>query len=427
MGDKGTFGRRVRGTVAGVAVALAVAVAAGPAAADGVPAAPAGLEFYSPPAELVAGAHGSVIWMRPLTGEPGVPGARNYLVLYRSVDAQGHSVAVSGTLAVPPGQAPEGGWPLISWAHGTTGVADICAPSRDSGPDYPAHDYTALVRSVQARWVAAGYAVAQTDYQGLGTAGGHGYLIGEAEQRAVADMALAAREVDPQIGTRWVAMGHSQGGQAAIFTDARAQQWAPQLQLLGSVALAPASHIGLTVHAAAVATRLGAAEALDSIATATGTSERLGSIATGGASFLPLLIRGAQTAADIDPGAFLTPKALGLLPQADDRCIGQLRARDSWGGLRPDEVFARDADAKALTRVLDENEPSGLTFTAPLLVLQGRSDTIVSPLATDAMVAQQRLTGQPVEYRTYRGADHREVLEDSYNDALTWVDARFAR
>lgn len=150
--------------------------------------------FYTPPEDRLVGAHGSVIQLRPIDGDPGVEGARNYLVLYRSVDMRGGSVAVSGTLAVPDGQAPPGGWPLISWAHGTTGVDDSCAPSHDTSPDFPAHDYTSLVRKVQAQWIAAGYAVAQTDYQGLGTPGPHGYLIGTAEQRAVTDMARAARK-----------------------------------------------------------------------------------------------------------------------------------------------------------------------------------------------------------------------------------------
>ncbi|MCM6775234.1 lipase family protein [Nocardia sp. CDC159] len=403
---------RVRGLVAGIAAVLALAAVPDPAA-QAAGGAPDGLEFYSAPADLISGAHGSVIWSRPLTGDPAVPGARNYLVLYRSVDAQGRAVAVSGTVAVPEGDAPQGGWPLISWAHGTTGVADGCAPSRDTGPDYPAHDYTAQVRAVQARWVAAGYAVAQTDYQGLGTAGGHGYLIGEMEQRAVADMALAAREIEPGIGTRWVAMGHSQGGQAAIFTAARAQGWAPQLRLLGAVALAPASHVGLTIRAGTLAANAGSSE--------------LASAAGSGIAFVPLLVRGAQTVADIDPARFLTPAALALLPQADERCIGGLRERDSWGGLPGGEVFRSDADASALIGVLDDNDPSPLRLPVPLLVAQGRADTVVTPPATDAMVAQQKLTGQPVAYRNYPGADHRGVLDVSFDDALPWVDARFGR
>ncbi|MEU1429028.1 lipase family protein [Nocardia sp. NPDC005746] len=370
--------------------------------------------FYEPAADQIPGTHGSVIQIRPLTGEPALAGARNYLLMYRSIDMQGNPVAVTGTLAVPDSTPPPGGWPLISWAHGTTGVADACAPSRDTSPDFPAHDYTSMVRRVQERWVAAGYAVAQTDYQGLGTPGPHGYLIGTAEQRAVTDMARAARQIDPDIGTRWVAVGHSQGGQAAVFTDAQAQQWAPDLELLGAVALAPASHQGIGLQASQLATTAGVAGTLAPL--------------TGGAvSFLPLIIRGAQTVAEVDPVRFLTPRAQSMLDEADDRCIGQLRQSDSWGGLTADDVFRRDGDTAALIRVLNENDPTALSFTQPLLVLQGRADTTVPAPGTEAMVVQQRASGQPVQYHAYAGVDHRGVLDASFDDALAWVNRRFGR
>ncbi|MEV6219348.1 lipase family protein [Nocardia sp. NPDC051833] len=403
----GTVAARLAAPVAVLAALLAVAPPVATAETGS-----AGLEFYSPAADLVPGEHGSVIRSRPLTGDPALPGARNYLVLYRSVDTQGAPVAVSGTLAVPEGEPPAGGWPLISWAHGTTGTADICAPSRDTDPSFPAHDYTALARDIQARWIAAGYAVAQTDYQGLGTPGAHGYLIGEAEQRAVADIATAARVVAPEVGTRWVAMGHSQGGQAAIFANARSQQWAPGMRLLGSVAMAPASHLGPVVRGLGVIGHAGIA------------ADR---VPAGSVAFLPLFLRGAETVAPIDPSTFLAPQALSMLGQADNRCVAQLRAADSWGGLDPGTVFTDDPHLDALTGVLDANDPSSLPLTTPLLVQQGSGDTVVLPLATDAMVARQRIAGQAVDYRTYSGIDHRGLLDAGYDDALAWVNTRFGR
>ncbi|MEU0541037.1 lipase family protein [Nocardia sp. NPDC005978] len=408
--------RRRSGFVTATALAAAIVsspVSARPAAATPVVDDSPDLSFYSAPDDRIPGPPGSIIQIRAVIDDPALPNARNYLLLYRSVDMHGMPVAVSGTVSVPQGSPPPGGWPLISWAHGTTGVADVCAPSLDSSELYPAHDYTALVRRVQARWIAAGYAVAQTDYQGLGTPGPHGYLIGTAEQRAVTDMARAARELEPEIGKRWVAMGHSQGGQAAIFANAQAQEWAPELRLLGAVALAPASHQGVGLQAAQLATVAGIPSAGASLA---GEST----------AFLPLIIRGAQTVADIDPGRFLTAHTTAMVSLADASCIGGLRNPQAWGGLAMNEVFDSEGDMSALTRVLDENDPSALTFTRPLLVLQGRDDTVVPAVATDSLVAKQRLAGQPVQYRGYAGADHRAVLEASYDDALLWVNARFA-
>jgi hypothetical protein len=102
-------------------------------------------------------------------------------------------VAVSGSVAVPTGKPPKGGWPVITWAHGTTGVADVCAPSRDfAGTPNPTGE--TYINGDLSAWLAAGYAVLRTDYQGLGTPGKHPYLIGKAEGRGVLDIVQAARE-----------------------------------------------------------------------------------------------------------------------------------------------------------------------------------------------------------------------------------------
>lgn len=402
--------------LASVAAAVVTTTAAVPARAApvDVTSVPEGAAFYDVPADQIAGPHGSVIQARSITGAPGIPGARNLLVLYRSVDPQGHPVAVSGTVAVPDAPPPPDGWPLVSWAHGTTGVADDCAPSLDTGPGYPAHDYTAAVRAVQQRWVEAGYAVAQTDYQGLGTPGPHGYLIGDAEARAVTDIALAARQLDGSIGTRWVAIGHSQGGQAAMFAGAGAHTWAPELDLRGAVALAPISQTAVEIGAQRVAGPIGAAAALPDALTPSN-------------ALLPLLIRGAQTAANIDPARFLTPRALAMLPEADSGCLGALRSPGSWGDLPTGAVFTPTGDVSAFMRVLADNDPSTLHTGAPLLVAQGGADATVDPVATRAMVDRLHSAAQPVDYRTYSAADHRGILDASFADTLTWVNARFDR
>ena len=111
--------------------ALAVTVATGPA----------GTAFYTPPSPLPAGNHGDVIWARPLAGGAVLPSAAgNTLVLYHTTALDGSDRVVSGMVAIPPGSPPPGGWPVISWAHGTTGDAPDCTPSLD-GPGAPEHEY----------------------------------------------------------------------------------------------------------------------------------------------------------------------------------------------------------------------------------------------------------------------------------------------
>lgn len=379
------------------------------------PQAPTGLDFYTPPAESVPGEHGSMIYSRPIDGLPGLENADNHLVLYRSVDPKGARVAVSGTVAVPRGEAPEGGWPLISWAHGTTGIADACAPSRDTGAEYPAHAYTSLTRSVQQRLLDAGYAVAQSDYQGLGTPGRHSYLIGDTEAKAVADIALAARELAPAIGTRWATIGHSQGGQAAVFTNAVAPAWAPQLQLVGAAALAPANNNGTRLESLRAAAQVGPA--------ADNSAFRAG------LPFAPLVIAGTQTAAEVDPARFLTPAAAVKLALVDDNCIPALATREQWAGIGLHEVLTPTADLSEIRAVLDKNEPATQRFTLPLLVMQGRTDAVVLPNGTDTMVAELRATGHTVDYRTdqFPADDHRAILKTGLDDLLAWTNTQFGR
>ena len=235
--------------VAVAAVALAAVLPATSLAATKPPTPPAGLAFYTAPASLIPGTHGSVVWSRSIRGTVKLPSsARSTLVLYRSRALDGTAITVSGTIDVPRGKAPKGGWPIVSCAHGTTGIADVCAPSRDSATS-PAHGYIAYANPVLDSWIKRGYAVARTDYQGLGTPGTHAYLVGHSEARGVLDIVRAARRLDPSIGRRLAIAGHSQGGQSALFAAADAPAWTPELNLRGVAAYAPASHITVLVKA----------------------------------------------------------------------------------------------------------------------------------------------------------------------------------
>src|SRR4051794_7831381 len=169
-------------------------------------------------------------------------GGASHVVLYSSKAPDGSIVPVTGIMTVPKGKAPKGGFPVVSWAHGTTGIADSCAPSRYAG-DAPSGDYVKNFRAEASEWIKDGYAVVQTDYQGLGVAGMHPYLIGVSEGRSVIDFVRAAHAIDPRVGKRWIAIGHSQGGHATLWAAALGPKYAPSLKLMGAVPLAPASHI----------------------------------------------------------------------------------------------------------------------------------------------------------------------------------------
>ena len=365
---------------------------------------PEGAAFYQPPAPLPAGQHGDAIWWRPLTTAAALPSAaRNLLVLYQTTTVSGKPVAVSGTVAIPKGTPPAGGWPVISWAHGTTGDGPDCTPSLDAATA-PEHWYLGPVDDMLDAYVARGYAVVQTDYEGQGTPGVHPYLVGVAEGRDVLDMVRAARQVTPQLGTRVVVMGHSQGGQSALFAGSLAPSWTPELTLLGSVALAPASHIGPWL---------------------TGLTTRAEPYV--GFGFAALLIRGY---ASVDPAiradALLADTAAAYQPQLAERCVIGLIKADSWAGLSPAKTFRANADLAPLLRAAAANEPGALAFATPVLILQGTADATVVPASTDLLDRELCAKRVTLTYRPIAGATHNGLLPVSLPIAQPWIDARFA-
>lgn len=72
----------------------------------------------------------------------------------------------------------------------------------------------------------------------------HPYLIGQGEARSVLDAVRAARQMpELDLAERTVVWGHSQGGHAALWTGAIGPSYAPEVDLIGVAALAPASNL----------------------------------------------------------------------------------------------------------------------------------------------------------------------------------------
>jgi len=373
-------------------------LAALPAAAGAkVRKGPSGGAFYTAPRTQAGGVHGSLIWARKLTGQAALKGgAGNRLLLYRSRGLTGKATAVSGTLAVPKGRAPKGGWPLISWAHGTTGIADACAPSRGGGSGPP----------LLERWLKAGYAVVRTDYEGLGTPGEHPYLIGRSEGASVLDAARAARKLDKRIGKRFVIAGHSQGGQAALWAASMAPKYASGLKLRGTVAFAPVSHL---------------AEQSGALPGFTAPSPLSGLVA--------LILRGVDIARpELGVPLALSDAAAPLYPRTLTECIGTLVGPGSFGALAPASLLRQGIDTGPATAALAQlDDPEDLRIRTPVRVQQGTADNAVFKVFTDPLVADYRKRGTPVTYTTYEGVDHGGIVTNARSaaDATKYIRKRF--
>jgi alpha-beta hydrolase superfamily lysophospholipase len=317
------------------------------------------------------------------------PPATIWRILYRSRTRTGADVVVSGFAVVPAGPAPAGGRPVYAWAHGTAGQGDQCAPSRDIRDNLPPEG---------AEAVMAGAVIVATDYDGLGTPGTPTYYDGVAEGRAVLDSARAARSL-PGVGRLGPVLiaGHSQGGAAALFAAQIAHSYAPDLDVLGVVAMAPGSNL-----------------------VAAGSA-----VAASEVSGLILIAADGLHAAypALDPASFLTPDAVRDLARVEHECVNATLSR--WRGRNPLRPNSLSADP-LLRAVLAANSPGAVDPGVPILIVQGDQDEQI-PVGFSALLAQRYCAdGATVHRVVYPGVDHEGVLDASHDDVTAWLTARLA-
>lgn len=399
-----------------VALALItmLAAVAAPAAAAPVPRGPDGEAFYDPPAELVPGPEGSIIWARPATGAADVPqAARTTLVLYRSQGVRGTPVAVSGTVVVPRGTPPEDGWPVAAYGHMTTGSGDVCGPSAilDGDPEFRRkHEDGRLVRRLLAR----GIAVVRSDYEGIETPGPHPYLVGSSLARSTLNMVRAGGALEPALASRWAAVGHSEGAAASIWSAHHAAALLPDLELRAVAALTPP----LTTRQSL---ELGERIAI--------RIPGLGGLPALGALVLNGLGAAYPKVDEVLRNGGLSARATNLLDDVETRCLTTLGLGDSWGGLVPARITGpRGDELKRLGfPLLDANNPERAEIGDVPLRLEAGGLDLITPAQTILTWARRlRARGHDVTYVLHPFGTHSSPLADprAMSRLADWVAAR---
>lgn len=315
-------------------------------------------------------------------------------VSYHSQSVAGADITVSGVIAYPNGAAPAGGRPVLSFAHPTTGLADVCAPS--SAPE----NLGALGVAMNL-FLDKGIVLVATDYEGLGTPGLHPYLVGESEARGVLDIVRAARQIpDAQAGDKVVVWGHSQGGHAALFAQQIAPTWAPELKLLGAVAGAPATE-------------------LPGIAQLAKNS--------GGAAFYGVLVAAGFHAAypELKLEDVLTDEAISRIGVVDEKCSSDVaRAYNGLSAAQAQEADPMTVPAWAAR--INENDPGHVRTDTPLFIYHGSADEVIPVAASELLYKRLCGLGQTAERQVYPGQTHGGVVLAAFIDVAQWIDARIA-
>ena len=316
-----------------------------------------------------------------------------YRILYYSKSLRGEDIAVSGFAAAPAGEAPEGGWPLVAWAHGTTGMADACAPS-----------HTAESAIAQfAPLLNAGYAVVATDYEGLGTPGLHPYIVGVSEGRSVLDSVRAVQSL-PQISAskKFVVWGHSQGGHAALHAGQHWPEYAPSLSLIGVVSSAPPSQFSLIYDVLANGLFRG---------------------------YLVMAIAAFAYAYDeADLEDILTPEAIDLLEVLEEECAQGVLQRFAQLDLSELQTVENPLRVEPWDALTQKNDVNQKPTQVPVLLLHGGSDEQVPAISSLVLLNQLcALPGRGPTHRIeYPGERHSSVIIASWEDMLEWIQDRFS-
>jgi len=393
--------RRTIGVAGGVAGALALGVVApGQAVAaptvdnvgdGGVPA------FYGWRGSLPAEA-GVILAEEPLPADYSVPSAaRAVRILYTARDgiADTGVLPVSAAIFLPRGDPPPGGWPVVAWAHGTTGIADVCAPSARPRGD---RDSQYL-----SRWLDAGFAVVASDYQGLGTPGIHPYSNYRASSYSVLDSARAIIG-DPRYGAanKVVLVGQSQGAGVVVAAAGYAPAYAPDLAIRGVVATGAPNL---------------SKEAIESGLASSATDVMV----TGAYAMIGFEL--SRLHADLDSDAIFTPEGREIEALVATTCLPGVMQAAAERNLDPARTFRPGMLKRLWDTDVDLRSFPSLTLSAPLFFGIGAADTAALPMTTLTLVNDLCSRGNSVEARIYKGKDHSGVVNAAAADAIGFARA----
>jgi pimeloyl-ACP methyl ester carboxylesterase len=346
-----------------------------------------------------------------------ITGARAWRVRYSSQDLHDLPHEVTGIVIAPVDAGTD--LPILTWCHGTTGLGDAACPSAQPDPARELTTYFTAESSRQIdygipglqRLIDAGWVVCATDYQGLGTAGMHQYMVNRTNARDAVNMARVVRALVAEAGTRLGCMGWSQGGgTAAAVAELDAADFAG-LRLVGTVPMSPGVPSIALRHPA-------------------GPAAALVDPSTPPDSHLVMMLCGFQAA---NPSALaladvLTPLGESIIAAAwNDQPVHHLN--DTLARLfrlRGPILCEKPGNQEAWTAAFAAGSAAQRRPSAPVLVCVDSFDggTVVPVVWQQGYVDAITALGGTIEVRDYPKDDHFSLPQSCLDDALAWLQAR---
>ena len=342
---------------------------------------------------------GQLVRSEPLPAEFSlVDAGRADRVIYSSTDGiEGKlPVVVSGAVFLPKGEKPAEGWPVIAWAHGTVGIADICAPSNTKRSDRDA--------AYLGHWLSLGYAVVASDYQGLGVPGGHPYLATKPEAYSVLDAVRAAQaEKGYGLSKKVVLVGQSQGGGAAFATAVEAAHYAPEIDIRGTVAT------GTPYFTATAAPVTRDPKAVEGVFAYT----------------LYIMHLVAQADPTFKPDDIITDAAKPTFALTRTACLGQVWQSVLDAKLSQAIAFKTDPTT-VMSKYFGLMAYTNLTPKGPVFMGTGGKDHDVPPEGQQRLFIDACKAGAVIEHHVYADLDHSGTVNGSLRDSTPFVKKAFA-
>lgn len=385
--------------------------------------------FYTPPADLPAD-NGALVRSEAMKlgisfslggRDTRLPGTATR-IMYKTTDEGGQPAAVSGVYIEPSKRwRGKGERPLVSFAVGTQGVADACAPSKTLESFLNIEDDKFMVGyevpSIYG-FLNDGVAVVVTDYIGLGTTDRvHTYMNRVDQGHAVLDAARAALSLPNTSITSRSSIGlygYSQGGGAAGAAAELAPSYAPELNLAGAYVGGPPADLFKVM------------ETID------------GTLLTGA---IPWTINAMHAyRPELTPylGALVTQKGIDAIHTSTEQCVADAifafgtKKTSEWtrsGNLASVDV----AKEPVLMKAVDDQRIGRLKPAIPVQVLTGTKDDIVphgqaKQLALDWCAKGANVTYKPVIQLVDSGGlmlSHLGPLLTQQGAARDWIIDRF--
>lgn len=352
--------------------------------------------FYRISPDEIPKQAGLLLREEPLEAHQSVPGAaKNIRLLYTSTNGlDGETIVpVSGSVFLPKGKVPEGGWPVVIWSHGTVGIADVCAPSWTG--------YVPFHNEYLKRWLDQGYAIVASDYQGLGTEGTHPYLATRPAAYSNLDIFRAAQGLKYNLSDKVVVVGQSQGAGASIATAAYAPDYAPEINLLGVVAT------GVPFFSPETLIAIQEARPPDKVDPMLGYN------------FLALTLV-EQLLPEFVLADYVFESILPTARAVSNVCNRDMRKRIANEGLTYNTTFKNSPDEPLKVAFRQMGYPT-LKIDTPIYLGTGSIDRDTPPRMQASFAQKACAAGTTMQVHLYEGFDHLKVLNHSTIDSIPFV------